>query len=67
MAMESGGSREFVFPASSAKKYGIPRNSFERWKKELIDKGFIRVLYSGRLTREKSSYEFCFDWKPRPP
>ncbi len=66
MAMESGGRREFTFPASSAKKYGIPQSSFDRYKRELIVKGFIRVLYSGRLTREKSAYEFCFDWKSMP-
>lgn len=63
MADESGGKRQFTFPASAAKKYGIPRNSFERYKQELIENGFVRVLYSGRLTREKSAYEFSFEWK----
>lgn len=67
MAMESGGEREFTFPASSAEKHHIPPSSFDRFKAELIDAGFIRIKESGRLTREKNVYEFVFDWKARPP
>lgn len=67
MAMESGGEREFTFPASSAERHHIPASSFERFKAELIDAGFIRIKESGRLTREKNVYEFVFDWKARPP
>ncbi len=67
MTMEAGGKREFTFPASSAEKYHIPPSSFDRFKAELIDAGFIRIKESGRLTREKNVYEFVFDWKARPP
>ena len=67
MTMEAGGKRELTFPASSAEKYHIPPSSFDRFKAELIDAGFIRIKESGRLTREKNVYEFVFDWKARPP
>ena len=63
MALEAGGKREFTFPASAAKKYGIHENSFDRYKEQLISAGFIRIKASGRLTREKNIYEFRFDWK----
>lgn len=65
MAMEAGGKREFTFPAASATKYGIALNSFDRFKKELINSGFIRIKDSGRTTREKNIYEFLFDWKAK--
>lgn len=67
MSMEAGGEREFTFPASCAGKYRISPSSFDRFKAELIDAGFIRIKESGRLTREKNVYEFVFDWKARPP
>ena len=67
MGMESGGKKQFPFPASSAKKYGIPRNSFARFKDELIQAGFIRTVFYGRITREKNLYEFRIDWQAQPP
>ena len=67
MAMDAGGKREFMFPAKSAKKYGIPQTSFDRFKAELISAGFIRLKEGGWTTREPNIYEFCLDWKTRPP
>ena len=66
MGMEAGGHREFVFPASAAKKYGISKNSFDRHKAEIINAGLIRLKESGRLTREKNIYEFRTDWQASP-
>ena len=68
MAMEAGMNTVFTFPASSAKKCGFTSNNgFELAKKELIEAGFIRIKSSGKCTREKNIYEFCYDWKARPP
>ena len=67
MGMESGGCREFEFPVSSAKKYGIPRNSFDRHKSELISAGLVDLKASGRTTRENNIYSFRTDWQAKPP
>lgn len=62
MAMESGGKRDFTFPLSSAKKYGIAKNSFSRYIKELSDSGFISVHSMANL-RQPNEYSFSFVWK----
>ncbi len=43
MAMESGGRREFIFPLSAAKKYGISSTCLRRQVDELEQSGFLRV------------------------
>lgn len=62
MAMESGGKREFVFPLTSAKKYGIAKNSLTRQIAELKEAGFIHVQSMANL-RQPNEYCFSFDWK----
>ena len=62
MAMESGGKRDFVFPQSAAKKYGITSSSLRRHVAELKAGKFIKV-YSEKPTREPNKYEFCSQWK----
>ena len=62
MVMEAGGKREFQFPLSSAKKYGIPNGSFRSYVETLIDKKFI-ARESGRTTREPNIFSFRLDWK----
>lgn len=66
MAMESGGKRDFTFPLSSAKKYGIAKNSFSRYIKELSDSGFISVHSMANL-RQPNEYSFSFVWKEECP
>ena len=66
MAMESGGKRDFTFPLSSAKKYGIAKNSFSRYIKELNDSGFI-VVHSMANLRQPNEYSFSFAWKEEFP
>lgn len=63
MAMESGGRSEFSFPNSAAKKYGFAETSFNRYTKELREKGFIIVTECGRITRTPNIYRFSFSWK----
>lgn len=43
MAMESGGRRDFLFPLSSAKKYGISSTCLRRRINELKQAEFLRV------------------------
>lgn len=60
--MESGGRREFIFPQSAAKKYGIAPRSFRRYTDELIRSGFVAVN-SGKCVRQPNEYQFSFEWK----
>lgn len=66
MAMESGGRREFLFPESSAKKYGIPSSSFRRYIRELSSRGFLHVSSMKNL-RQPNRYAFSYDWKIPAP
>lgn len=64
MGIESGGRRDFVFPHSAAKKYGIPKTTFDRHAAELVEKGFVeRILPPGRERWVKAEYRFCLGWK----
>ena len=67
MAMEGFFSREFTFPKSAMTKYGFSRSTAMKSIDELIEAGFIRKVYSGKVTREPSKYEFVFDWKMIQP
>lgn len=62
MMMESGGHRDFLFPQSAAKKYGIAPASFWRYVAELADAKFIRVQSMKNL-RQKNEYAFSSEWK----
>ena len=65
--VEAGKSRQFNFPRKTAENcYGFNWSTAHPALKALERKGFIRTIYSGRLTREPSLYEFCFDWKSDP-
>lgn len=65
MALEAGGRAGFIFPLSAAKKYGISESSFSRHLKELMQKEFIALESSGRVTREPNKYRFSFGWKAK--
>jgi len=62
MAMESGGKRQFIFPQSAAKKYGITPSSLRRHVKELETAGFLTV-HSLQNLRLPNEYEFSHRWK----
>lgn len=64
MAMESGGKRDFTFPLSAAKKYGISERSLIRYVTELTKTNFI-TMQSGKLVRQPNLYSFSFEWKSR--
>lgn len=67
MALESGGRREFIFPRTAAKKYGVKPRSLLRYIDELSDAGFIDKT-SLRNLRQPNEYSFSFRWKEeRPP
>ncbi len=62
MAAESKGEREFTFPLSAAKSYGITKNSLTRHVEELKRAGFITVN-SGANVRAPNIYTFSFSWR----
>lgn len=66
MSMESAGRREFVFPRTAAKKYGIPPRSLLRYVAELTDAGFIDKTSLKNL-RQPNEYQFSFRWKEEAP
>lgn len=63
MCMESGGRRDFRFPLTSAKKYGISSSSFRRQVDELVKAHFVQIVEKGRNTRTPNGYSFVFEWK----
>ena len=62
MLDESGGQKEFTFPRTAAKKYGIAKNTLYRGIKELEENGFIKVR-SGKHMQTESIIEFSLEWK----
>lgn len=62
MTVESKGKREFTFPLSAAKAYGIAEKSLRRWAAELEASGFITVN-SGACVRAPNIYTFSFSWR----
>lgn len=68
LAMEAGGKRSVSFSRGvTAKKYGIPKNSFTRHCSELEKSGFIRRIESGDFLQfAPAVYEFSLEWKTKP-
>lgn len=62
MAMESGGRREFIFPLSSAKKYGISPSGLRRYSAELSTAGYLSFI-SMKSLRAPNVYRFDFAWE----
>ena len=62
MAMESGGRREFIFPLSSAKKYGISPSGLRRYSAELSTAGYLSFI-SRKSLRAPNVYRFDFAWE----
>lgn len=62
MTMESGGKREFTFPLTAAKKYGIAKRSLLRYVDELTKAEFI-TAQSGQCVRQPNLYAFSMGWK----
>ena len=59
-AMEAAGSINFQIPASKAEQYGIPRQSFVRYMKELEEAGFIQKERSGKIHPDSKRLFFLF-------
>ena len=66
MAMESGGKRDFQFPAAAAQKYGFSSSSFWTYVQELTDKRFI-ICRSNKHLRQPNDYSFSDGWKTISP
>lgn len=63
MLRACAGKKEFTCTQSFAKNRGLPPSTFEKSKKELIDKGFIQRVESGKLTRTASKFIWSNEWK----
>ena len=63
MKMEAGGQTYFQFPRSVARKYGFHWATASALIRGLMDARFIRLVYSGKPTREPNEYAFIIDWK----
>lgn len=64
MVMEAGKDTVFTFPHRVAKKYGIPKSSFERGWAELVNAGMIRLLGEEPLPQfEINTYKLSLSWK----
>lgn len=60
------GKYEFIYPQSQYLKV-CASQAFERRKKELIEKGFIRISENGSNIVGKSTlYRFSEEWKEQP-
>lgn len=58
MKIEASGKIQYEFTQSCAKAYKIAPSSFDRYKKELIDNGYIEVYISGKSERQPNVYKF---------
>lgn len=63
MSIACAGEHRFSFSVRHATQYGISKQTFLRSKKELIDKGFLRVVKNGKVDKNPSVYEWQWDWK----
>ena len=57
MSMEAGGQKDFTFPQSAAKKYGIAPKTLQRNVDTLVKNNFIRKV-SGANLRVANQYTF---------
>ena len=62
MLIEAGGEKKFTYPRSKY-KYISSIDGFQRAKKELIQKGFIKEIEKNKQRRKENLYEFSEDWK----
>jgi len=65
MTLEAKGRKQFEFPLSVAKRYGVSNSTLRRSVKELENAGFIKRV-SGKTTRTPTDYEFDRSWKSPP-
>lgn len=64
---------KFVFPEDQLEEYGFSAQAGNKYKKELIEKGFIKIAHQdkahilqGSWIRMPTVYEFVSDWKRKP-
>ena len=62
MCLTAAGKRDFIFPYEAYKDI-CSKGGFAKAEVELIQKGFIEKVESGRFTRTPNKYRFSFRWK----
>ena len=63
MALVAGKDTEFFFSRGDALKFGIPDRTFRTAINELLEKGFLIRVESGKFTRTKNKFRFNYNWK----
>ena len=62
MCMAAAGKIDFIFPYEAYKDV-CSKGGFAKAETELMQKGFIEKVESGRFTRTPNKYRFSFKWK----
>lgn len=63
MAIVAGRDTEFSFSRGDGMKYGIPSRTLCTAVNELLEKGFLIRVESGKFTRTKNKFRFIYNWK----
>lgn len=61
MILEAGGQRDFEFPRVKWRGF-ISNGGFQKAKNELCEKGYIEVIFCGKITKEPNVYRFSSKW-----
>ena len=63
MKLWAAGRDEVEYSWSNAHKVLGSSSTFDKAKKELINKGFIKVIRTCKCSREPNMYKFISDWQ----
>lgn len=63
MTLWAAGRDEVEYAWSNAKKILGSSSTFDKAKKELIEKGFIKIIRTSKCSREPNKYKFISDWQ----
>lgn len=63
MLEASAGKQVFTFSKGDYTARKLVDKTFRKAREELIEKGFLKVVYSGRLTRQPNKYSFSAEWQ----
>ena len=61
--MQYNYTHDFVFPAKHLAEYGIDRRNADKYFKQLVQAGFIKVIEQNDHRHKVNVYRFIDDWK----
>jgi hypothetical protein len=62
MILWAAGRDEIEYAWSNAKKILKSSSTFDKAKKELIEKGFMKITRTSKCSRQPNMYKFISDW-----